>query len=77
MNIELTNEQLIVLRTVVEEYTDISYSTILDYQKSAAAADDETVKSVYLKYAREEEEKYNEVKALRDYLSDYRPDTEA
>lgn len=71
MTIELSDEQLIVLRAVVEEYTDITYSAILDYHKSAEKADDATVKQMYRDYAAAEEEKYNDTKALRDYLTRY------
>lgn len=74
MNIELTNDQLLLFRSIVEEYTDIVYSSILDYHKSAQAADEEIIKAAYLNRAAEEEDRYNEVKALRDYMSKYQPE---
>ena len=73
MNIELSNEQLILFRSIIEEYTDIVYSSILDYHKSAQASEEEIIKAAYLNRAAEEEERYNEVKALRDYMSRYQP----
>lgn len=71
MQIELTNEQLFLLRSIVEEYTDTTYSAILDYQKYAQAAEEDLIRQTYLGYAQEEEERYNAVRELRGYLAQY------
>ena len=71
MQIELTNEQLLLLRTIVEEYTDSTYSAILDYQKCAQAAEEEIIRQTYLGYAEQEEKRYHEARALRGYLAQY------
>ena len=71
MQIELTNEQLLLLRTIVEEYTDTTYSAILDYQQYAQAAEEELIKQTYMSYAEQEEARYHEARELRGYLAQY------
>ncbi len=71
MTIMLTNEQYDMLKYIVEEFTDCAHDAIVDYQKYAQAATDETIKKGYMKYAEEEEDLYNECKLMREHLDKF------
>ena len=71
MTITVTNEQYDMLKYIVEEFTDCAHDAILDYQKYAQAATDETIKENYMRYAQEEEDLYNDCKTMREYLDKF------
>lgn len=71
MKIEFTQEQLALLRDVLTEYTESCYQEMFDYKRIALEAQEDVIRREYSAYAEEEEVRFNEVKALAEYIEKY------
>lgn len=71
MKIEFSDRQLELLKNVLEEYAEECYHSMFEYQRTAMAAEDETVKKEYALLAQSEEEYFASVKDLSDYILRY------
>jgi len=71
MKIEFNDEQLALLKEVLDEYAEISYQDMIEYKKVAVDAEDELISREYNALAESEEEHFNRVKKLGEYIVKY------
>lgn len=71
MKLDLSDKQFELLKDVLNEYAEECYQSMFELQRTAMEADDETIKSEYNKLARSEEERFNEVHELSDFIERY------
>lgn len=71
MKLDLSDKQFELLKDVLNEYAEECYQSMFELQRTAMEADDETIKSEYNKLARSEEERFNEVHELADFIERY------
>ena len=71
MKIEFTDEQLVLLKDVLEEYSSMCYDEMFEYKHIAVDAEEKFVRDEYNALADAEEERFNRVKALSDYIVKY------
>ena len=71
MKIEFNDDQLGLLKEVLEEYAEICYQEMFDYKHVALEADEKFVKDEYNAMAEEEEQRFGRVKALSEYIVKY------
>lgn len=71
MKIDFSDEQLTLLKEVVSEYAEMCYQEMFDYKRIAVEADEQFVKDEYNALADQEEERFNAVKKLSDYIERY------
>ena len=71
MKIEFSDQQLTLLKEVLAEYAEMCYQEMFDYKRIALEADEKFVKDEYNAMADEEEERFNRVKALSEYIVKY------
>lgn len=71
MKIEFTDQQLELLKEILSEYAETSYSDMFEYKKVAVDAEDEYIRKEYNTLADAEEEHFKKAKALSDYVVRY------
>ncbi len=71
MKIELSDEQLALLKEIVDEYAEICYEDMLEYKRIALEAEEQFVKDEYNALAESEEEHFGRVKNLLEYIRKY------
>ncbi len=71
MKIEFNDEQLTLLKEVLDEYAEISYQDMIEYKKIAVDAEEELIAREYNALAEAEEEHFNRVKKLGEYIVKY------
>ena len=71
MKIEFNEEQLTLLKQVVDEYAEICYQDMIEYKKVAVDAEDEFIVREYNALADGEEEHFNRVRKLSEYIVKY------
>ena len=71
MKIEFTDEQLELLKDVLNEYADICYHEMFEYKHVAVDAEEQFVRDEYNGLAEEEEERFTSVKKLVEYIQKY------
>ena len=71
MKIEFTDEQLALLKEVLAEYADQCYEDMFAYQHAAVDAQDPAIEREYAAFAQSEEDHFQKVRALADYVVRY------
>jgi len=71
MKIEFSDEQLDLLKELVEEYAEMCYQEMFDYKRIAVEAEEKFVQDEYNALADQEEERFNQVKKLSEYIVKY------
>ncbi len=71
MKIDFTDEQLELLKDVLEEYAEACYQDMLAYKKVAVDGQEEFLVREYNALADAEEEHFNRVKGLHEYVVKY------
>ena len=71
MEIKLNDQQLELVKEVLAEYADMCYSAMFEYKRVAVDAEEKFVKDEYNAMADAEEERFNQVKNLSDYIVRY------
>ncbi len=71
MKIEFTDDQLALVKEVLDEYAEMCYQEMFDYKRIAVDADEPFVKDEYNAMAEAEEERFTKVKALGEYIVKY------
>ena len=71
MKIDFTDEQLTLLKEIVDEYAEMCYQEMFDYKHIAVEADEKFVQDEYNALADQEEERFNQVKKLSEYIVKY------
>lgn len=71
MEIKLNDEQLTLIKEVLAEYTEMCYQAMFEYKRVAVDAEEKFVADEYNAMAEAEEERFNEVKSLSEYIVKY------
>lgn len=71
MKIDFNDEQLALLKEIVSEYAEMCYQEMFDYKRIAVEAEEAFVRDEYNALADGEEEHFNAVKKLSDYIERY------
>ena len=71
MKIEFTDEQLALLKEVLNEYAEMSYQEMFDYKRIAVDAEEKFVAEQYNALADAEEARFKQVKSLSEYVVKY------
>ncbi len=71
MKIDFNDGQLELLKEIVAEYAEICYQEMFEYKRIAVEAEERFVKDEYNALADSEEERFNKVKALSEYIVKY------
>ena len=71
MKIEFTDEQLTLLKEVLNEYAEMSYQEMFDYKRIAVDAEEKFVADQYNALADAEELRFKQVKSLSEYVVKY------
>ena len=71
MKIEFSDEQLALLKEIVDEYAEMCYQEMFDYKRIAVDAEEKFVMDEYNALADQEEERFNQVKKLSEYIVKY------
>lgn len=71
MKIDFTDEQLTLLKEIVEEYAEMCYQEMFEYKRIAVDAEEKFVADEYNALADQEEERFNQVKKLSEYIVRY------
>ena len=71
MKIDFTDEQLTLLKEVLDEYAEMCYQEMFDYKHIAVDAEEKFVRDEYNSLADQEEERFNQVKKLSDFIVRY------
>lgn len=71
MKIDFNDEQLELLKEIISEYAEMCYQEMFDYKRIAVEADEQFVKDEYNAMADSEEEHFNKVKKLTEYIERY------
>ena len=71
MKIDFTDEQLSLLKEIVDEYAEMCYQEMFDYKRIAVDAEEKFVRDEYNALADQEEARFNQVKKLSEYIVKY------
>ncbi len=71
MKIEFSDEQLSLLKEVLEEYAEMCYQEMFEDKRVALEAEEKFVKDEYNALADAEEERFGKVKSLSEYIVKY------
>ena len=71
MEIKFNDAQLTLLKEIVEEYAEMCYQEMFDYKRIAVDAEEQFVRDEYNALADQEEERFNQVKSLSQYIVKY------
>ena len=71
MKIEFNDDQLTLVKEILEEYAEMCYQEMFEYKRVAVDAEEKFVRDEYNALADEEEERFGQVKALSEYIVKY------
>ena len=71
MKIDFNDEQLALLKEIVDEYAEMCYQEMFDYKRIAVEAEEQFVRDEYNALADSEEERFTQVKKLGEYIEKY------
>lgn len=71
MKIEFNDEQLTLLKEIVDEYAEMCYQEMFEYKRVAVDAEEKFVQDEYNALADQEEERFTQVKKLSEYIVKY------
>lgn len=71
MKLDLSDKQFELLKDVLNEYAEECYQSMFELQRTAMEADDDAIKAEYNRLAQSEEERFNEVHELADFIERY------
>lgn len=71
MKIEFNDQQLELLKEVLSEYAELCYQDMFDYKRVAVDTEDQIIRDEYNAMADAEEERFNQVKSLSEYIVKY------
>lgn len=71
MKIEFNDEQLSLLKEILEEYAEMCYQEMFEYKRIAVDAEEKFVMDEYNALADAEEERFNRTKSLSEYIVKY------
>lgn len=71
MEIKFNDEQLTLLKEVLDEYAEMSYQEMFDYKRIAVDAQEKFIADQYNALADAEEDRFKKVKALSEYVVKY------
>lgn len=71
MDIRFNDEQLALLKEVLDEYAEMSYQEMFDFKRVALDAEEKFIADQYNALAEAEEERFRKVKALSEYVVKY------
>ena len=71
MKIEFTDEQLDLLKEIVDEYAEMCYQEMFEYKRIAVEAEEKFVRDEYNALAEQEEARFTQVKKLSEYIARY------
>ena len=71
MKIEFNDEQLTLLKEIVDEYAEMCYQEMFEYKRIAVDAEEKFVQEEYNALADQEEERFTQVKKLSEYIVKY------
>ncbi|MBR2717519.1 MAG: hypothetical protein IKD79_07285 [Oscillospiraceae bacterium] len=71
MKIEFNDEQLTLLKEIVDEYAEMCYQEMFDYKHIAVEAEEKFVQDEYNALADQEEARFTQVKKLSEYIVKY------
>ena len=71
MKIDFTDEQLTLLKEIVDEYAEMCYQEMFDYKRIAVEAEEKFVQDEYNALADQEEARFTQVKKLSEYIVKY------
>ena len=71
MEIKFNDEQLTLLKEIVDEYAEMCYQEMFDYKRIAVDAEEKFVQEEYNALADQEEERFTQVKKLSEYIVKY------
>mgnify|MGYP007102080913 FL=1 len=71
MKIEFNDDQLALVKEILEEYAEMCYQEMFEYKRIAIDAEEKFVKDEYNALADAEEERFNRTKSLSEYIVKY------
>ena len=71
MKIEFNDDQLALVKEILEEYAEMCYQEMFEYKRIAVDAEEKFVKDEYNALADAEEERFNRTKSLSEYIVKY------
>ncbi len=71
MKIDFTDEQIALLKEIVDEYAEICYQEMFEYKHVAVDAEEKIVADEYNALAEQEEERFRQAKKLSEYIVKY------
>lgn len=71
MKIDFSDEQLVLLKEIVDEYAEICYQEMFEYKHIAVDAEEKIVADEYNALAEQEEERFRQTKKLSEYIVKY------
>jgi len=71
MEIKFNDEQLTLLKEVLNEYAEMSYQEMFEYKRIAVDAEEKFVADQYNALADAEELRFKQVKSLSEYVVKY------
>ena len=71
MKIEFNDDQLALVKEILEEYAEMCYREMFEYKRIAVDAEEKFVKDEYNALADAEEERFNRTKSLSEYIVKY------
>ena len=71
MKIEFSDDQLALVKEILEEYAEMCYREMFEYKRIAVDAEEKFVKDEYNALADAEEERFSRTKALSEYIGKY------
>lgn len=71
MKIEFNDDQLALVKEILEEYAEMCYQEMFEYKRVAVDAEEKFVKDEYNALADAEEERFNRTKSLSEYIVKY------
>lgn len=71
MKIDFNDEQITLLKEIVDEYAEICYQEMFEYKHIAVDAEEKFVADEYNALADQEEERFKQAKKLSEYIVKY------
>ena len=71
MKIEFNDDQLTLVKEILEEYAEMCYREMFEYKRIAVDAEEKFVRDEYNALADAEEERFNRTKSLSEYIVKY------
>lgn len=71
MKIDFNDEQITLLKEIVDEYAEICYQEMFEYKHIAVDAEEKFVADEYNALANQEEERFKQARKLSEYIVKY------